>query len=129
MDKLSLQDIERLPGEMLTPAQVAGVLEMNPYTINVMAAQQPDAFGFPVMLLGNRVKIPKQPFLLYMRGESAKQAMDRAMETLTSVEAKLDALSASLDAFRKGPTINDHLDVYRNGGILDDHLDKALQRP
>lgn len=97
MDKLSLQDIERLPGEMLTPAQVAGVLEMNPYTINVMAAQQPDAFGFPVMLLGNRVKIPKQPFLLYMRGESAMQAMEETMEALRNVQTMLLELKATIE--------------------------------
>ena len=97
MDKLSLQDIERLPGEMLTPEQVAGVLKMNPHTIRVMADQQPGAFGFPVMLLGNRVKIPKQPFLLYMRGESANQAMGRALETLGDVHSMLRALTANLN--------------------------------
>ncbi len=97
MDKLSLQDIERLPGEMLTPEQVAGVLEMNPHTIRVMADQQPDAFGFPIMVMGTRVKIPKQPFLLYMRGESSNQAMGRALETLGDVYSMLRALTANLN--------------------------------
>lgn len=75
MDRMSLKDIEQLPGEMLTPEQVAPVLEMNPHTIRVQAGQDPNVFGFPVMVIGIRIKIPKQPFLLYMRGESAMQAI------------------------------------------------------
>ncbi len=94
MEKLSLKDIAQLPGEMLTPEQVASVLEMNAHTIRVQAGQNPDVFGFPVMVVGTRVKIPKQPFLLYMRGESSKQAMDKAIETLDDVRAMLLELTA-----------------------------------
>lgn len=97
MDRLSLMDLEQLPGEVLTPEQVATVLEMNPHTIRVHAGQDPDVFGFPVMVIGTRVKIPKQPFLLYMRGESAKRAMDQTLEELANVKAMLAALLEDRD--------------------------------
>lgn len=97
MDRMSLEDIERLPSEMLTPEQVASVLEMNAHTIRVQAGQDPDAFGFPVMVVGTRVKIPKQPFLLYMRGESAMQAMEETMEALRNVQTMLLELKATIE--------------------------------
>lgn len=92
MNGLSLKEIEQLPGEMLTPEQVASVLKMNPHTIRVQAGQDPDAFGFPVMVIGTRVKIPKQPFLLFMRGESSKWVMDKTLAELENVKAMLAAL-------------------------------------
>lgn len=96
MDRLSLRDLEQLPGEMLTPEQVAPVLEMTAHTIRVQAGQNPDVFGFPVMVVGTRVKIPKRPFLLYMRGESSKRAMDQTLEELANVRAMLEELTSLL---------------------------------
>ena len=49
--------------EMLSPADVAPVLGCNPYAINVAARANPDALGFPVCRIGNRVKIPRRAFL------------------------------------------------------------------
>ena len=52
--------------EMLTPAEVAPVLGCNPYAINVMAKQSPERLGFPVCMIGNRVKIPRRAFLAWL---------------------------------------------------------------
>ena len=49
--------------EMLSPADVAPVLGCNPYAINVMAKADPARLGFPVCMIGNRVKIPRRAFL------------------------------------------------------------------
>jgi len=49
--------------EMLSPADVAPVLGCNPYSINVMAKADPARLGFPVCVIGNRVKIPRRAFL------------------------------------------------------------------
>lgn len=65
----TLEEVEALPNEVLTCANVAGVLEANPNTIHVTAVQRPELLGFPVIVLGSRVKIPKRPFLRFMRGE------------------------------------------------------------
>ena len=65
----TLEELEAYPGAVLTCAQVAPVLQANPYTIHLTARQRPELLGFPVIVLGNRVKIPKAAFLRYMRGE------------------------------------------------------------
>ena len=52
--------------EMLTPADVAPVLGCHPYAINVMAKADPGRLGFPVCMVGNRVKIPRRAFLRWV---------------------------------------------------------------
>ena len=52
---------------MLTPAQVAPVLGCNPQDIRVAARQAPELLGFPVIVAGRRVKIPRRPFVRFMR--------------------------------------------------------------
>lgn len=62
----TLEDIEDLDSEMLTAQQIAPILGVNPQTIRVMAATNHAALGFPVIVMGSRVKIPKVPFLHFM---------------------------------------------------------------
>lgn len=64
---MTLSDIEAIPSEVLTCSQVAPLLKANPATIHGMATDRPDLLGFPVIVMGRRVKIPKAAFLLYMR--------------------------------------------------------------
>lgn len=64
----TLADIEALDTEVLTCAQVAPILCANPTTIHGQAMERPELLGFPVICAGRRVKIPKQPFLAFMRG-------------------------------------------------------------
>lgn len=66
---MTLEDIERMDAPTLTPAQVGAVLMADPQTIRVTAKQRPELLGFPVFCVGNRVKIPREPFLRYLRGE------------------------------------------------------------
>ena len=65
---MTLQELESIPREYLVPKEVAPILGCNPYTINV-AAKKGTKFPFPVILMGNRVRIPKVPFIKAMRGE------------------------------------------------------------
>jgi len=58
--------------EMLSPADVAPVLGCNPYSINVMAKADPARLGFPVCVIGNRVKIPRRAFLRWAGYEEVK---------------------------------------------------------
>nr|DAH72626.1 MAG TPA: excisionase [Caudoviricetes sp.] len=66
---MTLEDIERMDAPTLTPAQVGAVLKADPQAIRVTAKQRPELLGFPVFCVGNRVKIPREPFLRYLRGE------------------------------------------------------------
>ena len=63
----TLDEIEALPVEVLTCQKVAPVLGANPATIHAQAMDAPYMLGFPVICMGSRVKIPKRPFLKFMR--------------------------------------------------------------
>ncbi|MBE6943831.1 MAG: hypothetical protein E7453_06175 [Ruminococcaceae bacterium] len=63
---LTLQEIKNLDKAFLTPEQVSGVLGANPQTIRVTARQRPDLVGYEFTFVGNRMKIPKLPFLRFM---------------------------------------------------------------
>lgn len=63
---LTLQEIKNLDKAFLTPEQVSGVLGSNPQTIRVTARQRPDLVGYEFTFVGNRMKIPKVPFLRFM---------------------------------------------------------------
>lgn len=64
--KYTLQDLVGLDRECLTPQHVAHVLQSDPQTIRLCARQRPYLLGFPVIITGHRVKIPRIAFLRYM---------------------------------------------------------------
>lgn len=70
---MTLKEIEAIPREYLLPTEIAPLLGCNPYSINVQAREDiknhTNSFGFRVTVIGSRVKIPKDPFLNYMRGQ------------------------------------------------------------
>ncbi len=66
---MTLKDIEKMDALTLTPAQVGAVLNADPQVIRITAKQHPERLGYPVTFSGNRVKIPREPFLRFMRGE------------------------------------------------------------
>ena len=67
-----MQQIRASGKEMLSPADIAPVLGCNPYSINVMAKADPARLGFPVCVIGNRVKIPRRAFLRWAGYEEVK---------------------------------------------------------
>lgn len=70
---MTLAEIKALDKDIITPAQAAGPLGCDPQYIRVAARQRPELLGFPVTLIGSRVKIPKLPFIRYMEGEQEKE--------------------------------------------------------
>ena len=65
----TLAEIKACEKAFLTPDEVSGVLGSNPHTIRVMARQRPDMLGFPFTFTGNRMKIPRIPFLRFLGAE------------------------------------------------------------
>lgn len=61
--------VEALDKAMLTAHDVAPLLGCSAYAINLQAQANPAQLGFPVCVLGRRVKIPKSGFLAWYRGE------------------------------------------------------------
>ena len=66
---MTLEEIEALPQNMLTPAIVSTYIECNPNMLRWQAHNEPEKLGFLVTVVGTRVKIPKQAFVKTMRGE------------------------------------------------------------
>ncbi len=64
----TLEDIEDLDCDILTCQQIAPILRANPATLRLQARERPELLGFPVTVCGNRVRIPRQPFIAFMRG-------------------------------------------------------------
>jgi excisionase family DNA binding protein len=67
--KEELERIEALDKSMLVPADVAKYLGCSAYTINIATRDGKNPFPFPVIRMGSRVRIPKEPFIKVMRGE------------------------------------------------------------
>lgn len=63
---MTLQEILNSEKPCLTPADVAPVLGSDPHTIRCTAHQRPELLGFPFTFSGNRMKIPRIPFLRFM---------------------------------------------------------------
>lgn len=64
---MTLQEIEAIPKPMLLVADVAPFLSCNPQSLRTQAQQDPDGLGFPVVVIGNRVLIPKDGFIHYCK--------------------------------------------------------------
>lgn len=52
---------------MLTPAEAAGIIGCDPQGLRMTAREDPLSLGFPVVVIGNRVKIPRIPLLEFLR--------------------------------------------------------------
>ena len=65
---MTINEIRGLDKPFLTPKEVAGVLGSDPQTIRVTARTAPERVGFPFTFTGNRMKIPRIPFLKFMEG-------------------------------------------------------------
>lgn len=68
---LTLQDLEALPGDFLRVQDVADHMRLNPQSLRLQS-QTPAgraALGFPISRLGTRVRIPKQAYIRWARGE------------------------------------------------------------
>ena len=66
---MTLEQIKESNKDILTCADVSEVLKCNPYSLHIQAQQKPETLGFPVICIGNRVKIPRIPFLNFMEGD------------------------------------------------------------
>ena len=65
----TLEDIRAEKKAFLTPDDICGILGSNAHTIRVTARQRPELIGFDFTFVGNRMKIPRIPFLRFMGAE------------------------------------------------------------
>lgn len=64
---MTLEDIEKMDASTLDITTVADVLDSSAQTIRIQAQEDPRKLGFPVIVEGRRVKIPRLGFLHFMR--------------------------------------------------------------
>ena len=46
--------------------EAAEILGCSRYSLYLMARDHPEKLGFPVMFVGNRLKIPRKPFMAFL---------------------------------------------------------------
>lgn len=73
---MTRSEIEASDLEFLTPEQAAEVIGCKPYAINVQAKEDPRRLGFPVCMIGTRVRIPRRAFLRWLDGGSPRAMSD-----------------------------------------------------
>lgn len=66
---MNMSELKALDSAVLTCKQVASVLKCSEQTLHMQAQQKPEMLGFPVVCIGNRVKIPRIPFINYIEGK------------------------------------------------------------
>lgn len=67
---MTLSEIKEMTSETITPAVAARVLGCDPQWIRIVARDHPQRLGFPVVVLGSRVKIPRVGFIRFMEGDT-----------------------------------------------------------
>lgn len=65
-----LEIIKNMDSVTITPAVAASVLRINPHSIRVAAHREPQSIGFPVIIIGSRVLIPRLPFIEFVESGS-----------------------------------------------------------
>lgn len=66
MTKLS--DLEKLDCDFLTAAQIAPVIGIDPQDLRGQAHADASKLGFPVIVTGCRVRIPREGFINFCKG-------------------------------------------------------------
>ena len=67
---MSVNEMKALEKDFLTPREIAPCLGCTAYAINQQAASDASKLGFPVVIIGKRVKIPREAFIRFMEGRS-----------------------------------------------------------
>ena len=66
---MTRQELEAHPKPYITPEIAARVIGGDAHAIRLQARRKPELLGFPVCVIGTRIKIPKQAFIAYWFGK------------------------------------------------------------
>lgn len=64
--RAAIKAMKVIDDEFITPAQAALAIGCNAQSIRISARLNPGGLGFPVSILGRRVRIPRVPFLQWI---------------------------------------------------------------
>lgn len=63
----TIDEVATCPKYFLDAADLSELLECSPQTIREQAQANPEKLGFAVIVMGNRVKIPRDAFVYFCR--------------------------------------------------------------
>ena len=67
---MTIEDIKKMDKDILTPADIAPVLECDPNIIRRQADEDIKQLGFSASKIGTRIKIPKEAFIRWYEGKT-----------------------------------------------------------
>lgn len=73
---MTLEELEALERETLLPAEVAAVLGCNAYNFTLQAREDAGRLGFPVCIIGNRVRTPRRAFIHWLKYGNREENAD-----------------------------------------------------
>jgi hypothetical protein len=65
---MKLADLEKLDCDFMTAAEIAPVLGIDPQDLRGQAQVDASKLGFPVIVTGCRVRIPREGFINFCKG-------------------------------------------------------------
>lgn len=65
--KISIDDVEAMDCETITMTTVGQVLGCNQGALRLQARSDPAMLGFPVVVYGNSVRVPRRAFVHWVR--------------------------------------------------------------
>lgn len=69
---MTLAELRRSDAVTITATDIAEILGMTPHAIRMAARDCPERLGFPVIVYGSRVRIPRVPLLRFLGEEVAE---------------------------------------------------------
>lgn len=105
----TLEDLERVEADFIFPKDAAVFIKCEPHNMNIRAKTDIElygeiiTFGFPAHFQGTRLKIPRVPFIRYIREEVRG-------ENATHTEPNVETLDDILGAIQ---TLYDQVSVMR----------------
>ena len=66
---MTINDIRTSTAVYLTAADIAPLLQCDPQQIRAQAHRDPSKLGYPVIVIGRRVRIPRAAFIRYLEGK------------------------------------------------------------
>lgn len=68
----TIEEIKATEKAFLTCAEIAPVIGSDPHALRVEAKKEHSRLGFPVLIIGTRVKIPTAGFINWYEGRLAR---------------------------------------------------------
>ena len=63
---MTVDDLKKMDSAMIVPAVAAAVIGCDPNNLRLVARRHPEWLGFPTVIIGNRVKIPRLPLIKFL---------------------------------------------------------------